>query len=87
MPSSSSPDATLLAPSPFGEAEAARWFFENAHDLFAVVTPEGRFSVVNGAWTNLTGWSPDPSQPKPARRGSGTASLSDALRTRPRDPG
>ncbi|MBB3585649.1 Methyltransferase type 11 [Sphingomonas sp. T1] len=34
----------------------------------------------------LTGWSPAPSQPKPARRGSGTASLSDALRTRPRDP-
>ncbi len=28
----------------------------------------------------LTGWSPDPSQPKPARRGSGTASLSDALK-------
>ena len=34
----------------------------------------------------LTGWSPAPSQPKPARRGSGTASLTDALRTRPRDP-
>ncbi len=28
----------------------------------------------------LTGWSPDPSQPKPARRGSATASLGDALR-------
>ena len=28
----------------------------------------------------LTGWSPDPSQPKPARRGSATASLSAALR-------
>ena len=28
----------------------------------------------------LTGWSPDPSQPKPARRGSGTASLTDALK-------
>ena len=27
----------------------------------------------------LTGWSPDPSQPKPARRGSATASLGDAL--------
>lgn len=27
----------------------------------------------------LTGWSPDPSQPKPARRGSATASLTDAL--------
>ncbi len=28
----------------------------------------------------LTGWSPDPSQPKPARRGSATASLTDALK-------
>lgn len=28
----------------------------------------------------LTGWAPDPSQPRPARRGSGTASLADALR-------
>jgi SAM-dependent methyltransferase len=28
----------------------------------------------------LTGWAPDPSQPRPARRGSATASLADALR-------
>ena len=28
----------------------------------------------------LTGWAPDPSQPKPARRGSGTASLAAALK-------
>lgn len=28
----------------------------------------------------LTGWSPDASQPKPARRGSGTASMIDALK-------
>lgn len=27
----------------------------------------------------LTGWSPDPSQPRPARRGSGAASLAQAL--------
>jgi len=27
----------------------------------------------------LTGWSPDPSQPKPAKRGSATASLGAAL--------
>ena len=31
----------------------------------------------------LTGWSPDPSQPKPARRGSATASLGDALGRKP----
>ena len=28
----------------------------------------------------LTGWAPDPSQPKPARRGSATASLAQALK-------
>nr|WP_299906862.1 class I SAM-dependent methyltransferase [Sphingomonas bacterium] len=40
-------------------------------------TPE-QFEIVF-----LTGWAPAPSQPQPARRGSGTASLADALR-RPR---
>jgi SAM-dependent methyltransferase len=33
----------------------------------------------------LTGWAPDPSQPKPARRGSGGTSLADALKPR-REP-
>ncbi|NML04433.1 methyltransferase domain-containing protein [Sphingomonas sp. G-3-2-10] len=37
-------------------------------------TPE-RFEIVY-----LTGWAPDESQPKPARRGSGTTSLADALK-------
>ena len=40
-------------------------------------TPE-RFDIVY-----LTGWSPAPSQPQPARRGSGTASLEGALRRSP----
>ncbi len=45
--------------------------------------PDGRtaerFEIVT-----LTGWAPDPSQPKPARRGSGTTSLAAALKaTRP----
>jgi SAM-dependent methyltransferase len=31
----------------------------------------------------LTGWAPDASQPLPARRGSATTSLADALRSRP----
>lgn len=31
----------------------------------------------------LTGWAPAPSQPQPARRGSATASLADALRRMP----
>jgi hypothetical protein len=31
------------ARAPFGEAEAARWFFDNASDLFAVISaPAGR---------------------------------------------
>jgi PAS domain S-box-containing protein len=47
------------APSPFGEAEAARWLFDNASDLFAVVSPEGRFVTVNSAWATLTGWTPE----------------------------
>ena len=33
-----------------------------------------RFEIVH-----LSGWAPSPDQPKPARRGSGTASLADAL--------
>ncbi|MBB5710441.1 class I SAM-dependent methyltransferase [Sphingomonas xinjiangensis] len=41
--------------------------------------PDGRtaerFEIVY-----LTGWAPDPSQPKPARRGSATTSLADALK-------
>jgi hypothetical protein len=30
----------------------------------------------------LTGWAPAPSQPRPARRGSASASLADALKMR-----
>ena len=41
--------------------------------------PDGRtrerFEVIT-----VTGWTPDPSQPKPARRGSATASLAEALK-------
>lgn len=42
-----------------------------------------RFEIVT-----LTAWAPAPTQPQPARRGSGTASLADALRLHdPRVPG
>lgn len=37
-----------------------------------------RFEIVY-----LTGWSPAPDQPRPARRGSATASLADALKPKP----
>ncbi len=43
-------------------------------------TPE-RFEIVY-----LTGWAPDASQPKPARRGSATASLAEALKPKPPEP-
>ena len=51
-----------------------------AADAFqAQAGPDGRvresFQIIH-----LTGWAPDPSQPKPARRGSGVASLATALR-------
>lgn len=36
-----------------------------------------RFTIIH-----LSGWSPSPDQPKPARRGSGRVSLADALRPR-----
>ncbi|WP_294054335.1 class I SAM-dependent methyltransferase [Sphingomonas sp.] len=55
-------------------ARAAAAFAERAD-------PDGktaeRFEIVY-----LTGWAPDPSQPKPARRGSATASLAEALKAR-----
>lgn len=52
-------------------ARAARLFAERADPDGR--TPE-RFDIVY-----LTGWAPAPSQPKPAKRGSGTASLAQLL--------
>ncbi len=50
-------------------------------DFEANADPDGktseRFEIVY-----LTGWAPSPDQPKPARRGSATASLAEALRKR-----
>jgi PAS domain S-box-containing protein len=56
--SQASPHVSTTA-SPFGGVEAARWFFDNASDLFTVVSAEGRFISVNEAWSQLTGWSQD----------------------------
>ncbi|MBW8813372.1 MAG: PAS domain S-box protein [Caulobacterales bacterium] len=36
--------------------QTASWFFENARDLFGVVSPLGVFLEVNPAWTATTGW-------------------------------
>ncbi|WP_332768836.1 ATP-binding protein [Phenylobacterium sp.] len=37
----------------------ASWFFENARELFGVVSPEGLILEINPAWTALTGWMPE----------------------------
>lgn len=50
-----------------------------AETFMARADPDGRvrerFEIVH-----LSGWRPDPSQPKPARRGSATVSLAEALK-------
>ncbi|MEO1168318.1 MAG: methyltransferase domain-containing protein [Pseudomonadota bacterium] len=52
-----------------------------AHAIFDARQSEGKtaetFEIVY-----LTGWAPAPDQPKPAARGSGTASLADVLKNR-----
>lgn len=35
---------------------AARWFFDNSLDMFAVVDRDGVFTDVNDAWERITGW-------------------------------
>lgn len=62
-------------PSPLTREEAARI----AAAFAAQADPDGRvaetFRVIH-----FSGWAPHPGQPQPARRGSGTASLADALK-------
>jgi PAS domain S-box-containing protein len=38
------------------ESAAARWFFDNSMDMFAVVNRDGIFVEVNDAWERNTGW-------------------------------
>ena len=38
------------------ESAAARWFFDNSLDMFAVVNREGVFMEINDAWERVTGW-------------------------------
>jgi SAM-dependent methyltransferase len=70
---------SLLAAPPLRRetlARAAALFAERAD---ADGRTAERFDIVY-----VTGWAPAPSQPQPARRGSGTASLADALKPGPR---
>jgi hypothetical protein len=66
---------TARSPRPFGRLgyAAALAAFEAAADEDGKV-PE-RFNIIH-----LSGWAPSPDQPKPAKRGSGTASLAQALK-------
>ncbi|GAA0727538.1 class I SAM-dependent methyltransferase [Sphingomonas japonica] len=65
----------LAAPAPLSRATLAR-----AATAFADrADPDGK-TAEQFDLLFLTGWAPDPSQPKPARRGSGSTSLADALR-------
>ncbi|ODP37890.1 methyltransferase domain-containing protein [Sphingomonas turrisvirgatae] len=72
--------ATSLLP---GTPPLTRDTIARAAALFAQrADAEGRTSEKFDA-IFVTGWAPDPSQPKPARRGSATASLTEALKPKP----
>ncbi|MEG3180520.1 methyltransferase domain-containing protein [Sphingomonas sp. LT1P40] len=72
--------ATSLLP---GAPPLTRSTLARAAALFAErADAEGRTSERFDA-IFVTGWAPDDSQPKPARRGSARASLADALKPRP----
>jgi len=66
----------LGARSPLTRATLSR----AAAAFAAAAGPDGR-TTERFAIVYLTGWAPDASQPQPARRGSATTSLADALRT------
>lgn len=63
------------APPPLTRDEAARI----AAAFAAQADPDGRIAE-SIRLVHFSGWAPHPDQPQPARRGSGTASLSEALK-------
>lgn len=63
------------APPPLTREEAARI----AAAFAAESDPDGRIGE-QYRLVHFSGWAPHPDQPQPARRGSGTASLSEALK-------
>ena len=58
------------------------WLAELFASFAAAAGPDGRLREVFEL-VYLTGWAPAPDQPKPAKRGSATASLADALNRKP----
>ncbi len=71
--------ASCLAspPPPLGRAALARAAARFAGDADPDGRTPERFVIVH-----MSGWKADPSQPRPARRGSATASLAEALRAK-----
>ncbi len=66
------------APPPLTREEVARI----AAAFAALADPDGRVAE-QFRLVHFSGWAPHPDQPRPARRGSGTASLADALKPKP----
>jgi SAM-dependent methyltransferase len=65
-----------------GRSGMTRGTLARAAAAFAAAAgPDGR-TTERFAIVFVTGWAPDASQPKPARRGSATVSLADALKSR-----
>lgn len=67
-------------------AQRSRTPFTRA-GLAAAIADFGEASVERFELVFLSGWAPAPTQPAPARRGSGTASLADALKPKGSAPG
>ena len=61
-------------------APLSREAIARAAEGFAARADEGGRTAEQFEVIYLTGWAPSPDQPKPARRGSATVSLAEALR-------
>ncbi|HEX7873334.1 MAG TPA: methyltransferase domain-containing protein [Sphingobium sp.] len=70
--------ALASAPPPLTRAALVRAMERFAQDADPDGRVRERFEIVH-----MSGWRPDPSQPKAARRGSATASLAEALKAKP----
>jgi len=68
--------ANLLASAP----PLGRLGYAAAHAAFAAAADADGRTTERLELVYLSGWAPAPGQPKPARRGSGTVSLAEALR-------
>jgi NADH dehydrogenase [ubiquinone] 1 alpha subcomplex assembly factor 5 len=70
-------------PPPLGRPALGRAIADFAGAADADGRTRERFEIIH-----ISGWRPDPSQPKPARRGSATVSLAEALKgPKPAPPG